>query len=127
MTRWKALVCAVLVAMGLSSCDASVYSLPLPGGPDVGEDPITVKVELYAPPRSCPGTASLPMWWRRTVAELCRIGGAFQLRVVQAATLRPVGAKTSAACSGRRAMNSPSASASVVVGSSSAARASSAR
>jgi phospholipid/cholesterol/gamma-HCH transport system substrate-binding protein len=43
---WKALVCAVLVAMGLSACDASVYSLPLPGGPDTGEDPMTVKVEF---------------------------------------------------------------------------------
>jgi phospholipid/cholesterol/gamma-HCH transport system substrate-binding protein len=46
MKRLKALVLAVLVVMGLSSCDASVYSLPLPGGPDVGENPITIKVEF---------------------------------------------------------------------------------
>lgn len=46
MMRWKALVCAVLVAMFMSACDASVYSLPLPGGPDVGEDPMTIKVEF---------------------------------------------------------------------------------
>ena len=46
MMRWKALVCAVLAAMFLSACDASVYSLPLPGGPDVGDDPMTVKVEF---------------------------------------------------------------------------------
>jgi phospholipid/cholesterol/gamma-HCH transport system substrate-binding protein len=37
---------AVLAAMALSACDASVYSLPLPGGPDVGDDPMTVKVEF---------------------------------------------------------------------------------
>ncbi|WP_210650066.1 MCE family protein [Nocardioides sp. SYSU D00065] len=46
MTRVKVLVLAVWAAMWLSACDASVYSLPLPGGPDVGEDPITVKVEF---------------------------------------------------------------------------------
>jgi phospholipid/cholesterol/gamma-HCH transport system substrate-binding protein len=46
MTRLKALVPAVLAAMALSACDASVYSLPLPGGPDVGENPMTVKVEF---------------------------------------------------------------------------------
>lgn len=46
MMRWKALVCAVLAAMFMSACDASVYSLPLPGGPDVGEDPMTIKVEF---------------------------------------------------------------------------------
>ena len=44
MTRWRALVCAVLAAMFMSACDASVYSLPLPGGPDVGDDPMTIKV-----------------------------------------------------------------------------------
>ena len=46
MMRWKALVCAVVGAMALTACDASVYSLPLPGGPDVGEDPMTVYVEF---------------------------------------------------------------------------------
>jgi phospholipid/cholesterol/gamma-HCH transport system substrate-binding protein len=46
MRRLKALVPAVLAALALSACDASVYSLPLPGGPDVGDDPMTVKVEF---------------------------------------------------------------------------------
>jgi phospholipid/cholesterol/gamma-HCH transport system substrate-binding protein len=46
MRRLTALVPAVLAAMALSACDASVYSLPLPGGPDVGENPMTVKVEF---------------------------------------------------------------------------------
>ena len=46
MRRLTALVPAVLAAMALSACDASVYSLPLPGGPDVGDDPMTVKVEF---------------------------------------------------------------------------------
>ncbi|GAA1442678.1 hypothetical protein GCM10009641_57780 [Mycobacterium cookii] len=46
MTRVKTLVLGVLTAMFLSACDGSVYSLPLPGGPDVGDDPITVKVEF---------------------------------------------------------------------------------
>jgi phospholipid/cholesterol/gamma-HCH transport system substrate-binding protein len=46
MTRLTALVLGVLATLVLSACDASVYSLPLPGGPDVGEDPMTVKVEF---------------------------------------------------------------------------------
>ena len=46
MKRLQCLVLGVLAAMFLSACDASVYSLPLPGGPDVGDDPITVKVEF---------------------------------------------------------------------------------
>ena len=46
MTRVKTLVLGVLAVMFLSACDASVYSLPLPGGPDVGDDPMTVKVEF---------------------------------------------------------------------------------
>ena len=46
MTRVKSVVLGVLSAMFLSACDASVYSLPLPGGPDVGDDPMTVKVEF---------------------------------------------------------------------------------
>ena len=46
MTRLKVLVLGVLVTLFLSACEASVYSLPLPGGPDVGEDPMTVKVEF---------------------------------------------------------------------------------
>ena len=51
--RWSdeapALRCSsrcLVAALVLSGCDASVYSLPLPGGPDVGDDPITIKVEF---------------------------------------------------------------------------------
>ena len=33
-------------AMLLTGCDFDVYELPLPGGADVGDDPITVKVEF---------------------------------------------------------------------------------
>jgi phospholipid/cholesterol/gamma-HCH transport system substrate-binding protein len=46
MIRVKVLVLGMLAALFLSACDASVYSLPLPGGPDVGEDPMTIKVEF---------------------------------------------------------------------------------
>jgi phospholipid/cholesterol/gamma-HCH transport system substrate-binding protein len=44
--RVTTIVPAALAGLLLSACDASVYSLPLPGGPDVGEDPMTVKVEF---------------------------------------------------------------------------------
>lgn len=46
MKRMKAFVLGAVAAVVLSGCDASVYSLPLPGGPDVGDDPITIKVEF---------------------------------------------------------------------------------
>ena len=48
MKTMKALVLgAVALTMAvLSGCDASVYSLPLPGGPDVGDNPMTIKVEF---------------------------------------------------------------------------------
>ena len=46
MTRMKALVLGMFATLLLSGCDASVYSLPLPGGPDVGDNPITIKVEF---------------------------------------------------------------------------------
>ncbi|HSU02497.1 MAG TPA: MCE family protein [Nocardioides sp.] len=46
MKRLKTLVLGAVAAVVLSGCDASVYSLPLPGGPDVGEDPMTIKVEF---------------------------------------------------------------------------------
>lgn len=46
MMRLRALVLGVLAVLVLAACDASVYSLPLPGGPDVGEDPMTVRVEF---------------------------------------------------------------------------------
>jgi len=38
---------AVLVAsLGLSACELDVYSFPLPGGPDTGDDPITVTAQF---------------------------------------------------------------------------------
>ncbi|PKH43751.1 phospholipid/cholesterol/gamma-HCH transport system substrate-binding protein [Nocardioides alpinus] len=46
MKRIRTLVLGAVVAVVLSGCDASVYSLPLPGGPDVGENPMTIKVEF---------------------------------------------------------------------------------
>jgi phospholipid/cholesterol/gamma-HCH transport system substrate-binding protein len=44
--RLTTIVPVALAGLLLSACDASVYSLPLPGGPDVGDDPMTVKVEF---------------------------------------------------------------------------------
>ncbi|CAM3529996.1 MCE family protein [Nocardioides zeicaulis] len=46
MKRLAMLVTGVVLAVVTSACDASVYDLPLPGGPDVGEDPLTVQVEF---------------------------------------------------------------------------------
>ncbi|MCW2736620.1 MCE family protein [Nocardioides sp.] len=46
MKRVKTFVLGAVAAVVLSGCDASVYSLPLPGGPDVGDNPITIKVEF---------------------------------------------------------------------------------
>ncbi|CAI9399612.1 hypothetical protein HIDPHFAB_00231 [Nocardioides sp. T2.26MG-1] len=42
----KAVVAAVAGALLLTGCDFDVYSLPLPGGTDVGNDPITVTAEF---------------------------------------------------------------------------------
>lgn len=48
--RWRRTTAAVVgVLMGsvaLSGCDFDVYSLPLPGGTDVGDDPIRVTVQF---------------------------------------------------------------------------------
>ena len=46
MKRMQTLVLGAVAAVMLSGCDASVYSLPLPGGPDLGDNPITVQVEF---------------------------------------------------------------------------------
>ena len=46
MKRAQALLLAVVTALLLSACDFSVYGLPLPGGPDTGENPISIKVEF---------------------------------------------------------------------------------
>jgi phospholipid/cholesterol/gamma-HCH transport system substrate-binding protein len=42
--RMAAVAC--VSALALTGCDFDVYSLPLPGGADLGEDPYTVKVEF---------------------------------------------------------------------------------
>jgi phospholipid/cholesterol/gamma-HCH transport system substrate-binding protein len=43
---FRALATGAAAALVLSGCDFDVYSLPLPGGPDVGEDPMTLTVEF---------------------------------------------------------------------------------
>ena len=42
----RAVLAMVVGALALSGCDFSVYSLPLPGGADLGDHPYTVKVEF---------------------------------------------------------------------------------
>jgi phospholipid/cholesterol/gamma-HCH transport system substrate-binding protein len=44
LAHWVALV--VVGALALTGCDFSVYSLPLPGGADLGDDPYSVTVEF---------------------------------------------------------------------------------
>jgi len=44
VVRLSALVCAA--ALTLTGCDFSVYSLPLPGGADLGDDPYSVRVKF---------------------------------------------------------------------------------
>jgi phospholipid/cholesterol/gamma-HCH transport system substrate-binding protein len=47
LTRFGRAIAAALVGtVVLSGCDFDVYSLPLPGGTDVGDDAITVKVQF---------------------------------------------------------------------------------
>ncbi|PVG81242.1 mammalian cell entry protein [Nocardioides gansuensis] len=46
MTRVKAVLLLCVSALLLSGCDFSVYKMPLPGGPDVGDDPMQVTVEF---------------------------------------------------------------------------------
>jgi phospholipid/cholesterol/gamma-HCH transport system substrate-binding protein len=48
MTRLvKPLLALVAAALVLTSCSFDVYDLPLPGGPDVGSDPITVTARFH--------------------------------------------------------------------------------
>lgn len=42
----RAAVLALGLAVSVSACDFSVYDLPLPGGPDVGDDPLEVTVKF---------------------------------------------------------------------------------
>ena len=44
--RLKALVALVAAALLMTGCSFDVYKLPLPGGPDVGSDPITVTAQF---------------------------------------------------------------------------------
>ncbi len=46
MNRAKAILLGVVSTLLLSACDFSVYGLPLPGGPDTGDNPISIKVEF---------------------------------------------------------------------------------
>ena len=46
MTRVKAIVLLFVSVVLLSGCEFDVYKLPLPGGPDVGDDPMTIKVHF---------------------------------------------------------------------------------
>ncbi|MCH1865240.1 MCE family protein [Nocardioides sp. CFH 31398] len=44
--RLRAIGLALVGMLLLSSCDFSIYSIPLPGGPDTGDDPITITAEF---------------------------------------------------------------------------------
>lgn len=44
--RFRLLAVLLVGTLSLTACDLDVYSLPLPGGADVGDDPITVTVEF---------------------------------------------------------------------------------
>ena len=46
MKKLKALVRVVLSALLLTGCDFDIYKLPLPGGPDAGDNPMTVTVQF---------------------------------------------------------------------------------
>ncbi len=44
MTRLKLLLLALVASLTISGCGFDVYKLPLPGGTDVGDDPVTVHI-----------------------------------------------------------------------------------
>ena len=44
--RWSSLIALLAVALVLGGCSFDVYKLPLPGGPDVGSNPITVTAQF---------------------------------------------------------------------------------
>lgn len=46
MRRLKAIVAVLATALLLTGCDFDVYKLPLPGGPDAGDNPMTITVEF---------------------------------------------------------------------------------
>ena len=48
MRRLRLLVLALLGSLVLGGCGIDVYKLPLPGGTDVGDDPMTVHIMFWA-------------------------------------------------------------------------------
>lgn len=44
--RLRVVAAVAVASLALTACDADIYSLPLPGGADVGDDPIAVTVEF---------------------------------------------------------------------------------
>ncbi|WP_372729385.1 MCE family protein [Nocardioides sp.] len=46
MKRFKTVLAVAASSLLLSGCEFDVYKLPLPGGPDVGSNPITIQVEF---------------------------------------------------------------------------------
>ncbi|GAB2640241.1 hypothetical protein GCM10027270_31120 [Nocardioides ginkgobilobae] len=46
LRRTRLVLGMVLASVTLSACEFDVYSLPLPGGPDTGEDPITITAQF---------------------------------------------------------------------------------
>ena len=46
MKRFKLLLLVIAASLMLTGCEFDVYKLPLPGGPDVGSDPMVVKVKF---------------------------------------------------------------------------------
>lgn len=46
LRRTRLVLAMVVASVTLSACEFDVYSLPLPGGPDTGEDPITITAQF---------------------------------------------------------------------------------
>ncbi len=46
MKRLKVLLAVLATTLMVSGCEFDVYKLPLPGGPDVGKNPMTIRVEF---------------------------------------------------------------------------------
>ncbi len=46
MKKLKALVLVTLSSLLLTGCEFDIYKLPLPGGPDAGDNPMTITVQF---------------------------------------------------------------------------------
>ena len=46
MKKLKALIGVVVATLLLTGCDFDIYKLPLPGGPDAGDNPMTITVQF---------------------------------------------------------------------------------